>query len=110
MAQRFSRVLCALPCREPIESYIGRERQMVEGGRRGGRRADGRGARHLRPVRLVPGFLPPAEGSVLIEVGATRVICKATVQEGVHPLWPGQVRVRVMAEYSTLLEMACVGS
>src|SRR3989440_3100187 len=102
MAQRFSRVLCALPCREPIESYIGRERQMVEGGRRGGRRADGRGARHLRPVRLVPGFLPPAEGSVLIEVGATRVICTATVQESVPPFLRGQGRGWVTAEYAML--------
>src|SRR5947207_14711660 len=72
MAQRFSRVLCALPCREPIESYIGRERQMVEGGRRGGRRADGRGARQLRPARLVPGFLPPAEGSVVSYMSARK--------------------------------------
>src|SRR6058998_577644 len=102
MAQRFSRVLCALPCREPIESYIGRERQMVEGGRRGGRRADGRGARHLRPVRLVPGFLPPAEGSLLIEVGATRVICTATVQETVPPFLRGQGRGWVTAEYAML--------
>jgi len=45
----------------------------------GGRRADGRRAAELRPIRLVPGFLPPAEGSVLIEMGATRVVCTATV-------------------------------
>src|SRR3989475_1273447 len=102
MANRFGAVLCALPCREPIEGYIGRERQMVEGGRRGGRRADGRGARHLGPVRLVPGFLPPAEGSVLIEVGATRVICTATVQESVPPFLRGQGRGWVTAEYAML--------
>src|SRR2546428_9511570 len=75
---------------------------MVEGGRRGARRADGRGARHLRPVRLVPGFLPPAEGSVLIEVGATRVICTATVQESVPPFLRGQGRGWVTAEYAML--------
>src|ERR1043166_4766451 len=92
MANHFSAVLCAPPCREPIDSYIGREHQMVERSRRNGRRADGRGPRHLRPVRLVPGFLPPAEGSLLIEVGATRVICTATVQESVPPFLRGQGR------------------
>src|SRR5262249_30460866 len=102
MANHFSGVLCALPCREPIDSYIGRERQMVEGSRRNGRRADGRSPRHLRPVRLVPGFLPPAEGSLLIEVGATRVICTATVQEGVPPFLKGQGRGWVTAEYAML--------
>ena len=61
---------------------------MVEA-RRGGRRADGRRPGELRPVRLVPGFLPPAEGSVLIEMGATRVICTATVQESVPPFLHG---------------------
>src|SRR5262245_10750874 len=102
MANHFSGVLCALPCREPIDSYIGRERQMVEGSRRNGRRADGRSPRHLRPVRLVPGFLPPAEGSLLIEVGATRVICTATVQESVPPFLRGQGRGWVTAEYAML--------
>src|SRR5262245_2328303 len=102
MANRFSAVLCALPCREPIEGYIGRWCEMVERARRNGPRADGRGARHLRPVRLIPGFLPPAEGSVLIEVGATRVICTATVQEGVPPFLRGQGRGWVTAEYAML--------
>jgi ribonuclease PH len=74
---------------------------MVEG-RRGGRRADGRRPRELRPVRLVPGFLAPAEGSVLIETGATRVICTATVQDGVPPFLRGQGRGWVTAEYAML--------
>ena len=74
---------------------------MVEG-RRGGRRADGRRAGELRPVRLTPGFLPPAEGSVLIEMGATRVICTATVQESVPPFLRGQGRGWVTAEYGML--------
>src|SRR5881296_4550741 len=74
---------------------------MVEA-RRGGRRADGRRAGELRPVRLTPGFLPPAEGSVLIEMGATRVICTATVQESVPPFLRGQGRGWVTAEYAML--------
>src|SRR5437867_5787418 len=74
---------------------------MVEG-RRGGRRADGRRAGELRPVRLTPGFLPPAEGSVLIEMGATRVVCTATVQESVPPFLRGQGRGWVTAEYAML--------
>jgi ribonuclease PH len=74
---------------------------MVEG-RRGGRRADGRRPGELRPVRLVPGFLPAAEGSVLIETGATRVICTASVQDGVPPFLRGQGRGWVTAEYGML--------
>jgi len=74
---------------------------MVEGARRG-RRADGRRPGELRPVRLVPGFLPPAEGSVLIEMGATRVICTATVQESVPPFLRGSGRGWVTAEYGML--------
>ena len=74
---------------------------MVEG-RRGGRRTDGRRAGELRPVRLLPGFLPAAEGSVLIEAGATRVICTATIQDGVPPFLRGQGRGWVTAEYGML--------
>jgi ribonuclease PH len=74
---------------------------MLEGPR-GGRRADGRRAAELRPVKLTPGFLPPAEGSVLIETGATRVACAATVQEGVPPFLRGQGRGWVTAEYAML--------
>jgi ribonuclease PH len=51
---------------------------------------------------MVPGFLPPAEGSVLIEMGATRVICTATVQESVPPFLRGQGQGWVTAEYAML--------
>src|SRR5262245_1770085 len=74
---------------------------MVER-RASGRRADGRKPADLRPIRLVPGFVPPAEGSVLIEMGATRVICTATVQESVPPFLRGQGRGWVTAEYAML--------
>ena len=68
----------------------------------GGRRADGRRAAELRSIRLVPGFLPPAEGSVLIEMGATRVVCTATVRDDVPPFLRGRGRGWVTAEYGML--------
>ncbi|MBI2940518.1 MAG: ribonuclease PH, partial [Chloroflexi bacterium] len=46
-------------------------------------RRDGRAPDRLRPVHIVPGFLPYAEGSVLIAMGETRVICAVTVVETV---------------------------
>jgi ribonuclease PH len=72
---------------------------MVE--RRRGRR-DGRRPGDLRPVRIVPGFMPPAEGSVLIEFGDTRVICTASVQESVPPFLRGSGKGWVTAEYAML--------
>ena len=74
---------------------------MVERGRRKGR-ADGRRAAELRPVTFVPGWLPAAEGSVLVDVGGTRVACSATVQESVPPFMRGQGRGWVTAEYAML--------
>jgi ribonuclease PH len=67
-----------------------------------GRRVDGRRLGDLRPVRIVPNFLPPAEGSALIEMGRTRVICTATVQDSVPPFLRGQGRGWVTAEYAML--------
>ena len=74
---------------------------MLERGR-GSARTDGRKSSTLRPLRLVPGFLPPAEGSVLIEMGDTRVICTATIQDSVPPFLRGQGRGWVTAEYGML--------
>jgi ribonuclease PH len=51
---------------------------------------------------MVPGFLPPAEGSVLIEMGSTRVICTASIQESVPPFLRGKERGWVTAEYGML--------
>jgi ribonuclease PH len=51
-----------------------------------GRRADGRRADELRPLRLRPGFLASADGSCLIELGGTRVLCTASLVPGV-PAW-----------------------
>jgi ribonuclease PH len=48
-------------------------------------RADGRQPAQMRVTRLQPGFMPDAEGSCLIEMGNTRVICTATVEAGLPP-------------------------
>ena len=48
-------------------------------------RLNGRAADALRPTTLTPNFLLHAEGSVLIEVGNTRVICAASVEDRVPP-------------------------
>ena len=65
-------------------------------------RTDKRAADEPRPVRLTPNFVPTAEGSVLIEVGATRVICTASVEEGVPLFQKGTGRGWVTGEYSML--------
>jgi ribonuclease PH len=101
LAKPFAAVLCHLPCAKRTDSYIGRGAQMVERTPRG-KRADGRGVAELRPVRLIPGFMPAAEGSVLIEMGSTRVVCTATVQESVPPFLRNQGRGWVTAEYGML--------
>jgi len=65
-------------------------------------RADGRKADELRPVTLTRGWLAHAEGSVLVEFGRTRVLCAASVQEGV-PRWrKGSGLGWVTAEYAML--------
>jgi len=46
-------------------------------------RIDGRKPTELRPVRMTVNFLDYAEGSVLIEMGQTRVLCAASVEEKV---------------------------
>jgi ribonuclease PH len=65
-------------------------------------RSDGRSAGDLRPTRLTPGFLAHAEGSVLIEVGRTRVICSASVEERVPPFLRNSGKGWVTAEYGML--------
>jgi len=65
-------------------------------------RSGGRGASEARELRLTPGFVATAEGSVLIEVGHTRVLCNATVQEGVPGWMRNSGRGWVTAEYAML--------
>lgn len=56
----------------------------------------------LRAVSLTPGFMPDAEGSCLAAMGNTRVICTATLEEGVPRWMQGKGRGWVTAEYSML--------
>ena len=65
-------------------------------------RSDGRTADQLRPVTMVPGFMPYAEGSCLIEMGDTKVICTATVDDSVPRWMQGRGKGWVTAEYSML--------
>ncbi len=65
-------------------------------------RTDGRAADALREVKITRNFLPHAEGSAMIEFGATRVICAASVEEGVPPFLRGKGNGWVTAEYSML--------
>lgn len=65
-------------------------------------RVDGRRWDELRPVQMLPGFVDYPEGSVLIEVGDTRVLCNATVEQSV-PRWRmGSGSGWVTAEYALL--------
>jgi ribonuclease PH len=65
-------------------------------------RSDGRSAADLRPTTMTPGFLAHAEGSVLIEVGRTRVICTASVEDRVPPFLRNTGKGWVTAEYGML--------
>lgn len=65
-------------------------------------RTDGRRADELREVRITPGFMPYAEGSALIEMGRTRVICTATLDERVPPFRRNTGQGWLTAEYSML--------
>jgi ribonuclease PH len=65
-------------------------------------RSDGRTHDQLRSVRMTPGFISQAEGSVLIEVGRTRVICTASVEETVPAFLKGQGKGWITSEYSMI--------
>ena len=65
-------------------------------------RSDGRAPDQMRSVKLTPDFVPVAEGSVLIEVGQTRVICTATVDDGVPSFLKGSGKGWVTGEYGML--------
>ena len=65
-------------------------------------RTDGRRADELRQLRITPGFMPYAEGSALIEMGNTRVICTATLDERVPPFRRNSGQGWLTAEYAML--------
>ena len=65
-------------------------------------RSDNRSPDQLRPVVLTPEFISTAEGSVLIEVGNTRVICTASLEETVPQFMRNSGKGWISSEYSML--------
>jgi ribonuclease PH len=65
-------------------------------------RSDGRAYDQLRPVTLTRGFTKHAEGSVLVEVGDTRVVCTVSVEDRVPPFLKGKGEGWITAEYGML--------
>lgn len=65
-------------------------------------RNDGRNADQIRGLKITPDFISQAEGSVLIELGKTRVICTATVDDGVPGFLKGTGKGWVTSEYGML--------
>ena len=65
-------------------------------------RLDGRAADELRPMKITRNFIKYAEGSCLIEMGDTKVICTASVEDKVPPFLKGSSQGWVTAEYGML--------
>ena len=65
-------------------------------------RADGRKNKELRPIVITPGYIKHADGSVLIEVGDTRVICTAKLEDRVPPFLRNSGKGWITAEYGML--------
>lgn len=65
-------------------------------------RTDGRKERQLRAIVITPGYIKPADGSVLIEVGDTRVICTAKLEDRVPPFLRNSGKGWITAEYGML--------
>jgi ribonuclease PH len=69
---------------------------------RDGVRPDGRGPDELRPAKVTTSYLRHAEGSCLIELGDTRVVCAASVEEKLPAFLKGKGEGWVTAEYGML--------
>jgi len=65
-------------------------------------RSDNRSPDQMRPVNIVPDFISTAEGSCLIELGNTRVICTATIEDTVPPFLRNSGKGWVTSEYGML--------
>jgi len=65
-------------------------------------RADGRRPQDLRPVTIIPGYLPHAEGSALIEMGGTSVLCAVSAEDRVPRFVQGTGSGWITAEYGML--------
>ncbi len=66
------------------------------------RRIDGRNRDEIRPVKITRNYLKHAEGSVLIEMGDTKVICTASIDEKVPPFIKGTGKGWITSEYGML--------
>lgn len=66
------------------------------------KRADGRAWNELRPVKITPGYQNFAEGSALIELGKTRILCTVSVEDRVPAFLRGKGSGWVTAEYAML--------
>src|SRR5450631_2449786 len=95
--REFIRARCAPIAGAAAIIDIFRKREHAMTTRLGGRRAD-----QLRPLSITRNFSRYAEGSVLIEAGDTRVICTASVDEGVPAFLKGKGQGWVTAEYGML--------
>jgi len=73
-------------------------------------RTDGRSPEQMRPVKITRNFIRHAEGSALIELGNTRVICTVTYEESVPRFLTGSGKGWVTAEYSMLPRSTVVRS
>ena len=65
-------------------------------------RPDQRAATEMRSVEIVPHFISSAEGSALIRLGETQVICTASVEDGVPPFQKGSGRGWITSEYAMI--------
>jgi ribonuclease PH len=65
-------------------------------------RPDERAPTQIRPLEIVPNFISSAEGSALIRLGETQVICTASVDDGVPPFQKGSGRGWITSEYSMI--------
>jgi ribonuclease PH len=65
-------------------------------------RSDQRNVNSLRPITIITDFLQHPEGSVLIQIGNTKVICNASIEDRVPPFMRGQGKGWITAEYAML--------
>ncbi len=65
-------------------------------------RSDNRAPDQMRPVNILPDYISTAEGSCLIEIGNTRVICTASIEETVPPFLRNSNKGWVTSEYGML--------
>jgi ribonuclease PH len=82
--------------KEVLPKFLNRSKEVFV------KRLDGRGVKELRPVRITRNYLKYAEGSVLIEMGDTKVICTASVEEKVPSFLRNSGKGWVTAEYAML--------